>query len=125
MKKLINPSFAVVVLLILCACGKSLPKLEQIDRDAWKNDRNACGGKRTSMIQSIDGQKEKLLGLSETQIVELLGNPDENNLYKRNQKFYYYYLQPSPSCTSKGDNPQKLAIRFTAMGIAKEANIEY
>jgi hypothetical protein len=125
MKKMINPKFTAIALLIMCACGKSLPTLQQIDLNAWKNDRNACEGKRTSMIQAIDAQKEKLLGLSETQIVALLGNPDENNLYKRNQKFYYYYLQPSSSCASKTDNAQKLQVRFTAMGIAKEVSVEY
>jgi hypothetical protein len=124
MKKILLFNFITVAFLILTGCGRPLPTLEQIDLDAWRNDRNACAGKRTSMIQAIDGQKEKLLGLSEIEIVELLGNPDENNLYKRNQKFYYYYLQPSSTCSSKVDNPQKLLVRFTAMGIAKEVMIE-
>jgi outer membrane protein assembly factor BamE (lipoprotein component of BamABCDE complex) len=59
------------------------------------------------------------------QIVELLGRPDRNELYKRNQKFYYFNLKPAPDCPNY--NPEdnaRLAIRFNAMGLAKEVMIE-
>lgn len=59
------------------------------------------------------------------QIVELLGRPDRNELYKRNQKFYYYYLTPAPECANYNANSStRLAIRFNAMGLAKEIMIE-
>jgi hypothetical protein len=77
------------------------------------------------MADAIRSQKDKLLALDEMEIVQLLGKPDENELYKRNQKFYYYYLTPSESCASdEGLKSSRLVIRFNAMGLAKEITIE-
>jgi outer membrane protein assembly factor BamE (lipoprotein component of BamABCDE complex) len=78
------------------------------------------------MSSAIEMQSKKLLALSEQEIVTLLGKPDENELYKRNQKFYYYFLEPSKQCSDTlGENdPQKLVIRFNAIGLAKEVSIE-
>lgn len=109
---------------ILFNCGKSLPSIDNIDLNSWKKDKNACGQYRTSILSEIDAQKDKLLALDEKQMVKLLGNPDRNELYKRNQKFYYYYLKPSPDCPSPPIGTSRLVIRFNAMGLAKEVLIE-
>lgn len=76
------------------------------------------------MLEAMKAEKEKLLSLNELQIVELLGRPDQNELYKRNQKFYYYFLQPSPDCPAPAPEALRLVIRFNAMGLAKEVSIE-
>jgi hypothetical protein len=118
---------SILFFLILgaVACDRPLPTLNNLDLEAWRNDRNACGKYRTSTIEAIQSQKDKFLALRELQIVELLGKPDRNELYKRNQKFYYYYLLPSPDCaTDSLKTTSRLAIRFNAMGLAKEAIIE-
>jgi len=112
-----------LLLLVTISCGKSLPEISDVDLDSFSKDKNACGQYRTSVIQTLDSQKDKLLALDERQIVELLGSPDRNELYKRNQKFYYYYLKPSPECNST-TAPLRLAIRFNAMGLAKEVMLE-
>lgn len=67
-----------------------------------------------------------MLGLEEMQVIELLGRPDQNELYKRNQKFYYYWLTPSDQCDSThvAGTMLRLAIRFNAMGLAKEVAVE-
>jgi hypothetical protein len=109
---------------ILFTCGKPLPSINNIDLNSWKQDKNGCGQFRTSIIAEIDLQKDKLLALDEKQVVELLGNPDRNELYKRNQKFYYYYLKPSPDCQSPPIETSRLVIRFNAMGLAKEVFVE-
>ncbi len=78
------------------------------------------------MQDAIVAQHDKLLALEELQIVELLGKPDQNELYKRNQKYFYYYLQSSKECNT-GDStllPKRLSIRFNAMGLAKEIRVE-
>ena len=111
--------------VILFSCGKPLPTLDEIDLQAWKDDRLACAGKRDSMVSTLETQKEKLLGLSEQEIISLLGKPDENELYKRNQKFYYYFVQPSKACaTFQSENPKKLVVRFNATGLAMEVGVE-
>ena len=114
-----------VVLVILFSCGKSLPVLEGIDQKVWKEDRNGCNGKRAPMKEQLIQEKRKLLALKERQVIELLGRPDQNELYQRNQKFYTYFIEPALTC--KGDsssNPKKLVVRFNAMGLAKEVVVE-
>lgn len=116
---------AFILLIILPGCGNELPKLEGFDLDQWRKDKNACGSYRSDNLTQIQSQKDKLLALKEMQVVELLGRPDRNELYRRNQKFYYYYLKPSPDCPNyKADTSTRLAIRFNAMGLAKEIMIE-
>jgi outer membrane protein assembly factor BamE (lipoprotein component of BamABCDE complex) len=76
------------------------------------------------MRTTLDQQKEKLLALDQMQVVELLGRPDQNELSSRNQKFFYYFIEPGPDCqSSSGAEPERLAIRFNAMGLAKEVAI--
>lgn len=115
---------ALVLTLLIASCGKPLPELENLDLNAWKDDKNACGEYRVKNIESLRSQKEKLLALDESKIISLLGRPDRNELYKRNQKFFYYYLEPGPGCSSPTENAKRLAIRFNAMGLAKEIAIE-
>ncbi len=115
----------LILLMLFSSCGKELPKLEGFDPEQWQKDKNACGTYRAENLESIQFQKEKLLALKEMQVVALLGRPDRNELYKRNQKFYYYYLKPAPECSNyNADNIARLAIRFNAMGLAKEVMVE-
>jgi outer membrane protein assembly factor BamE (lipoprotein component of BamABCDE complex) len=125
MKKALHFSIFLFLVVLFSSCGQSLPTLENIDLKIWSRDKNACDGTRATMTDALDRQKEKLLGLSENQIVSLLGRPDHNELYKRNQKFYYYFLEPAPNCpTAKSTRAHQLIIRFSAMGMAKEVSIE-
>lgn len=115
---------SVLLLAAAISCGNPLPELQNLDLEAWKNDKNACGNYRTENIEVIRSQREKLLALKESQIIELLGRPDRNELYKRNQKFYSYYLQPGQACDSTLQEAQRLTIRFNAMGLAKEVAVD-
>ena len=117
-------SFSVFILSMMISCGLPLPKLEDVDLVKWKNDKNGCGGERAMMLEAIRRQRNKLEGLTETQISGLLGRPDQNELYKRNQKFYHYFLQPGPVCGQSSSKPLQLSIRFNATERAKEVAIE-
>jgi hypothetical protein len=112
----------VGLFLFIMACGKPLPDLAPIDLVLWKDDKGGCKHTRLSMLEELKIQKDELKGLSEKGIIELLGRPDHNELYKRNQKFYYYDIDPGKSCTEAATGKQ-LVIRFTAMGYAKEVSI--
>lgn len=117
--------YSVFFILIISSCGRPLPTLENVDLKQWGDDRNGCSGLRSKMIDAIRLQKAKLLGLNEQQVITLLSRPDQNELYKRNQKFYYYFLQPSQACSSDhSEHALQFVIRFNAMGIAKETSIE-
>ncbi|HWA35013.1 MAG TPA: hypothetical protein VG737_12820 [Cyclobacteriaceae bacterium] len=110
--------------LTLYSCGKDLPTLEGIDAEKWKSDKNACLGNRNRMQPAIQAEMVKLKGLKEMDIVSLLGRPDANELYKRNQKFYYYYLSPGPACPARDSTTHRLVLRFNAMGYAQLVSID-
>ena len=119
-------SLVLLCYLFVSSCGKSLPALEGFTHDVWKQDMNPCNHKRTAMRESVKQQKDKLLGLDEMDILNMLGKPDENELYTRNQKFYHYYLEPSPACSSMTAQPgsaEKLTLRFNALGLVKEVTV--
>ncbi|MEQ9424847.1 MAG: hypothetical protein RJQ09_10540 [Cyclobacteriaceae bacterium] len=106
------------------ACNSKLPTLEGFDREAWLNDPSGCNADRIDLKASFEDIQDKLLGLNQNEISELLGIPDEHELYKRSQKFFFYYLEPGPKCEQPTENAMRLQIRFSAMGIANELFIE-
>ena len=111
--------------LILASCSRSIPDIDGVDITAWRNDKNGCAGERAKKTDTLLSQKDKLLALSELDIVDLLGKPDEQELYKRNQKFYYYFLKPSGDCdVTSQEQSLRLVIRFNAMGLANEIGTE-
>ena len=114
----------LLLLYLAFSCGKPLPQFENMDMAKWRNDKNGCKGDRVKMLPALNEQKGKLKALSEDEILELLGRPDQNELWKRNQKFYHYFLEASIKCDSTKKYAQKLTIRFNAMKLAKEVVIE-
>jgi hypothetical protein len=104
-------------------CGTPLPKMDGVDLNAWKNDKNGCSGLREKMKELVIQQKDKLLSLTETDIVSLLGKPDETELYKRNEKFYKYYFTNGPGCASTAKG-KSITLRFNAMGLLKETVVD-
>jgi len=112
------------MLILTTACGNKLPELTGIDWVAWQADREGCNGIRTLAIDTLSAQKNLLLGLSEMEIIKVLGKPDKNEPYKRNQKFFYYFLEPGETCKQAQSSPTYLQLRFNAMGMAKEAMIQ-
>ena len=115
--------YSALFLIFLSACGKPLPSLDGIDLKAWKEDKNGCLNNRSQSIEMLIKQKEKLKSLDQTEMIQLLGRPDRNELYKRNQKFFYYFLEPGVAC-GVDKEPRKLSIRFNAVELAKEVIIE-
>lgn len=65
-------------------------------------------------------QRTKLMGLSEEEIIKLLGNPDETNLYQRTQKFLVYYTSPGPKCDMPEAGASRFEIRISALHVVNE-----
>ncbi len=115
--------YSILFILFITACSKPLPSLDGIDLKTWKEDKNGCLNNRSQFIAQLEKQKEKLKSLDQTEIIQLLGRPDRNELYKRNQKFFYYFLEPGVLCGIDKE-PRRLSIRFNAVELAKEVVIE-
>ena len=114
----------IVFMLMAGACSKPLPTLEGIDLKQWKDDKNGCNHFREKTMELLSSQLDKLKALDESQIAELFGKPDQTELYRRNQKFYTYFLEPSVKCNPSKEKAKKLMIRFSGMRVAKEVEIE-
>lgn len=112
------------MLFTAISCGNNEIHLEGVDLEVWKDDRFGCKNLRSEMLAAIEDQRDKLLRLSEMEIVDLLGKPDENELYVRSQQFYRYYIDPAPSCQPGAKQPKALVVRFNALGVSHEVNIE-
>ena len=67
-------------------------------------------------------QRHLLTGLSEGDLVSLLGKPDKNDLSEHHEKFYTYYFTPGPECNG-GSSYTVLEVRFNATGVSKEVAI--
>jgi len=114
----------LILLIISIACGKSVPELAGFDRQVWKNDQNGCHQQREVLSKIVLEHKDALLGLGEMDIIKILGNPDQQELYSRNQKFYRYYITPNEKCHLASTRAKKMVVRFNAVGLAKEITIE-
>lgn len=115
---------SLILFVLLVACGKTLPTFKAVNLEEWKADGQGCTGKRAAMESDMRNEKDKLLALNEKQIIRLLGRPDQNELYKRNQKFYTYFVTAGPDCSTPAEVPLKLIVRFNAMGLANEVTFE-
>ena len=102
------------------------PKAELGDFDTkkWKDDVKGCKGDRAYMFDDLQEMKRKLLGLYQKTVIKALGQPEEQELYKRSMNYYIYYIDPSMDCENGVEEPRYLEIRFTSLGIANEVNIK-
>src|SRR5688572_615270 len=96
-------SILVVFLIALCvACTTHREPITGIDWEAWKADRLGCPARRPTFSALISRQKDQLKAMSEMEVVELMGPPDQIELLKRNQKFYTYFISGGPGCKVTG-----------------------
>ncbi len=105
----------------LAACG-SPKKIDGFDSAAWQADRLGCGGGRKALRESFDKSRQQLKGLTQNEVLDVLGKPDFQRLYERNQKFYVYFLEPGPQCEGKADasRARTAVIRFSAIELVTE-----
>jgi len=110
-------------ILLAGACNPT-PELDNFDSSAWKSDKYGCNGDRIKLVEQIRENQENLKGIDQRQLIELMGKPDEQELYQRSQKYFTYYLDPGPECDVPALNPLKLQIRFNALGLSNEVVIK-
>jgi hypothetical protein len=117
---------ACLCTFLLNACGQEGADIEipGFDQEAWKRDKNGCLSLRTSMSDSLLKYQERLHGLREQEVLRILGRADEQELYKRNQKFLRYYLMPGSKCDNQTTekNPPRLQLRIDAIGQVNEVH---
>jgi hypothetical protein len=95
------------------------------DAELWRSDKQGCNGERFKIYPDLLDNQEEILGLTNKKIITLLGKPERNELYNRNQKFFIYNITPSTSCPNAYvENRLFLFIRFNAVGLSQEVFIQ-
>lgn len=118
----------IIPLLVSISCQKSLPDLKDFDSAAWKNDPLGCLNEREKLLNQLEKNKEKFIGLGQNQVLSILGKPDIQNLYQRNQRFYVYFYQKGRQCEEDIydldiRNAEVVQIRFSALDAVTEVVI--
>lgn len=120
---------AAFIFILITACT-STPELTIAEFDAyrWKRDKYGCSGDRLPMAKALEEEREQLMGFNEQEVLKVLGRADEQELYKRNQKFLRYYLTPNSRCDTTESveaqkKPSMLQVRLNAIGMVNEIHI--
>jgi len=116
----------LIAIILLASCQTKV-QFEQFDAAAWQSDRNGCTGLRTTLLPDLLLEKDKLTGLNQPSLSRVLGRPDHQELYVRNQKFFVYFIDPSEACRDQSgeEQPRQLHIRFNATGKVNEVSVQY
>ena len=115
--------FRIIFLLVsffgFWACSSN-NSLENFDKKTWVNDAKGCKNERLKYLESIEKQKETLKGLSQAQVVAILGKPDSQELLKRNAKTFTYFVSQGLQCGSGTKDGTALIIHFGALNYVSE-----
>jgi outer membrane protein assembly factor BamE (lipoprotein component of BamABCDE complex) len=121
----LKKTFVLLNLVFIAAC-KEIPQLENFDKLEWTKDRQGCQNLRRKHLQSLENQRDKFKGLGQNQVMQLLGKPDIQELYNRNQRFYVYFYEKGSQCEGKADiiNGKFIKIRISALDAVTEVLIQ-
>ncbi|MCJ8166219.1 hypothetical protein MKJ04_15330 [Pontibacter sp. E15-1] len=114
--------FVPVLTLALLASCTTPEGLRDFDSEGWKADTYACEGKRSELVGAFEKIRKELYGKKEYVLRNLLGKPDSEELLERNQRIYYYYLEPGAQCKdrSRMSDANRVEVRINALGKVSE-----
>ena len=114
-----------LLLWCLCSCQKAVD-IPNFDEKAFRQDTKGCSGIRKKMKDELFDIRDALKGLSADQVQATLGNPDQEDLADRNQKYFIYFIEPSSECQhpETGKKPLTMYVRFSALNYATEISFK-
>lgn len=118
-------AFLLCFVVAFSACSTvEKPDLGTFDSELFISDRNACEGKRTTQIDELRSMKDKILGLSESQIKEGFGRYDYQILDRRSEKIIVFFLEKGPQCEQLQQPSASLVmeLHINAVGLVKEVD---
>ena len=113
---------ALILLLMHFACSTKPTVPDNFDQEAWQSDPRGCKGVRAQVMERFFPNKSALIGLSENEVLALMGKPDRQQLYQRNQKFYFYNLDKGPLCGDSSHVANEIYLRMSATFQVTEVN---
>ena len=110
-------------ILLLSGCSNDISV--SFDSESWKSDTYGCKEKRIKLYKEIIGYQNEILGITNNQIIRILGKPERNELYRRNQKFFIYHISPASKCSyAYNGEALFLFVRFNAVGLSQEVFVQ-
>lgn len=117
----------VLGFFLLSACSNTTTVIQGLDVSVFKEDRGSCEGKRLALVEKLKKEKEAFLGMTENEVLDLLGRYDVQVLDRRQKKIFIYFLEPGPHCEltqNASDATQSMAIRFNAVSLVNEVSFQ-
>ncbi len=115
----------LMVLFFIHVGCKKIPDLKNFDSKMWQSDPMGCIGERKKNIAFLNEIKADLVGISEDQLLSVMGNPDKKILEERSKKQYIYYLS-SIVCARELSENVAVVVDFDALHrvVVLSTNIE-
>ena len=114
----------IVVLLNGCVTKKKkIKRLDKFNSKLWISDKDGCRGDRLELKDQLLSVKHLMRGFKDNEIESILGKPDAQELYKRGQQYYIYFIEAGSKCTTPAEKPLALFVKFSAVGLAVEFTI--
>jgi hypothetical protein len=114
-------SFWALILLQACSYSKPL-EIEGFDSELFKGDRGGCEGKRIQQLDLLKKNKDRILSISENEIVKTIGRYDYQLLDKKSEKYVVYFFESGPQCQNIRNitKSEAMILHFNSIGLVKE-----
>jgi hypothetical protein len=107
-------SVLLINIVLLSSCKKNLD-FKNFDSSEWKSDFKGCDGKRQQQLRNFDEIKTQLLGIQVSQLIEILGKPNKQELGDRKRRNFMYCLMPGKQCPEGQGDIKMLLVDFDAL----------
>lgn len=117
-----NKIFLYPSILLSCiwiSCSK-VPKLNDFDSTAWKNDINGCNGDRLKLAEILEDQRHELKLIEAPELKKILGQPNAIQIMERQQRYYIYWIQNPAKCQDSKTSYKEVRVRVSALGKVTE-----
>lgn len=104
----------LISIFVFSSCKKEID-FKNFDPLTWRKDYNGCDGSREVQYIYLDKIKNEFIGVRETQLVEILGKPNKQELGERGKTTYFYYIIPGKQCVFRKNETKLLVIDFDAL----------
>lgn len=120
------PVFCGWLMLLLLGGCQEKKTFTNFDSAAWQRDKLGCNGSRQQLTDSLSMIRLQLRGLTQEEIIGVLGKPDLQLLYERGQKFFVYFMETGSQCDGEitTSRVRTLSVRFSAVNRATEVTIQ-
>lgn len=106
----------IPLLCVVLSCSQKA-SIAGFDSDNWKKDKKGCQAQRSTLLHDFDTIRLALYGKPENDIKDILGKPDAEQLMRRGQRVFIYYLEPGSQCSERNklSEANRIEVRFNAL----------